>query len=107
MPVELDPPIRAMVDATNRGDVKGFLDAFADDAVLDDWGRRFTGRDEIAGWNARENIGVNSHIEATDVSRNGDRIRIGVAVTGDGYNGGGAMTFQLEGDKIARMVITG
>ena len=96
-----------MLEATNRGDVEGFLDAFADDAVLDDWGRTFTGRDEIAGWNARENIGVNSHIEATDVARDGDRIRVSVAVTGDGYNGGGAMTFQLDGDKIARMVITG
>jgi hypothetical protein len=107
MPVEVEPPIRAMLDATNRGDVEGFLDAFADDAVLDDWGRTFTGRDEIAGWNARENIGVNSHIEATGVTRDGYRIRVGVAVTGDGYNGGGAMTFQLDGDKIARMVITG
>jgi hypothetical protein len=107
MPVELEPPIRAMLDATNRGDVEGFLDAFAADAVLDDWGRTFTGRDEIAGWNARENIGVNSHIETTGVTRDGDRIRVGVSVTGDGYNGGGAITFQLDGDKIARVVITG
>ena len=107
MAVALEPPIRAMLEATNRGDVEGFLDAFADDTVLDDWGRTFTGRDEIAGWNARENIGVNSRIEATDVARDGDRIRVGVAVTGDGYNGGGAMTFQLDGDRIARTVITG
>ena len=33
--------------------------------------------------------------------------RVGVAVSGDGYNGGGAFTFVLAGDKIARMVITG
>jgi hypothetical protein len=104
---ELPAPIRAMFDATNRGDVDAFLDAFADDAVLDDWGRTFTGRAEIAGWNERENIGVNSHIEATGVQREGDRVRVGVAVSGDGYNGGGAMTFTLAGDKIARMVITG
>ena len=30
-----------------------------------------------------------------------------MSVTGDGYNGGGALTFTLGGDRIARMVITG
>jgi hypothetical protein len=104
---QLPPAIRAMIEATNRADVKGFLDAFAADAVLDDWGRTFTGRSEIAGWDERENIGVNSHIEVTGVQRDGDRVRVGVAVSGDGYNGGGAMTFTLADDKIARMVITG
>jgi hypothetical protein len=104
---ELEPPIRAMFDATNRGDSASFLDAFADDAVVDDWGRTFTGRAEIAGWDERENIGAHSHIDVTSVQRDGDRIRVGVSVSGDGYNGGGAMTFQLDGDKIARMVITG
>jgi hypothetical protein len=104
---DLEAPIRQMFDATNRGDSDAFLAAFADDAVLDDWGRTFTGHEEIAGWNARENIGVNSHIEVTGVSRSGDEVRVGVAVTGDGYNGGGAFTFVLAGDRIARMVITG
>jgi ketosteroid isomerase-like protein len=104
---DLEPAIRQMLDATNNGDNEAFLDAFAEDAVIDDWGRTFTGRAEIAGWNDRENIGVHSHIEATDVQRDGDEIRVGVQVTGDGYNGGGAMTFVLSGDRIGRMVITG
>jgi hypothetical protein len=104
---DLEPPIRQMLDATNRGDNEAFLAAFAGDAVLDDWGRTFTGHEEIAGWNARENIGVNSRIEVTGVERSGDEIRVGVSVSGDGYNGGGAFTFVLAGDRIARMVITG
>jgi hypothetical protein len=104
---ELDPAIRQMIDATNSGDSDAFLAAFADDAVVDDWGRRFTGHEEIAGWNERENIGVNSHIDVTGVEREGDSVRVGVAVSGDGYNGGGAFTFVLAGDRIARMVITG
>ena len=99
--------IRRMLDATNRGDSEAFLDAFADDATIDDWGRTFTGHEEIAGWNARENIGVHSRISTTSVQRSGDEIRVGVEVRGDGYNGGGAFTFVLAGDKIARMVITG
>jgi hypothetical protein len=104
---DLDPAIRRMLDATNRGDGEAFLDAFADDATIDDWGRTFTGREAIAGWNERENIGVHSHIEVTGVERVGDAVRVGVAVTGDGYNGGGAFTFTLAGDRIATMVITG
>jgi hypothetical protein len=104
---ELEPAIRQFFDATNRGDSEAFLDAFADGAVLDDWGRTFTGREEIAGWNARENIGVHSHFETTGVTRTGDEVRVGIEVTGDGYNGGGAMTFTLAGGRIARMVITG
>ena len=104
---DLEPAIRQMLDATNRGDDVAFLDAFADDAVIDDWGRTFTGRDEIAGWNDRENIGVHSHIEATGVERRGDEIVVGVQVSVEGYNGGGAMTFTLAGGRIARMVISG
>jgi hypothetical protein len=104
---ELEPAIRQLFDATNRGDNAAFLDAFAEEGVVDDWGRTFTGHTEIAGWNDRENIGVNSHIDVTEVTRDGDAVRVGVAVSGDGYNGGGAFTFELAGDKIARMVITG
>jgi hypothetical protein len=104
---ELEAPIRRMIDATNRGDTEGFLSAFSEGATIDDWGRTFTGRDAIAGWNERENIGVNSHIEATGVERHGAEIRVGVAVTGDGYNGGGSMTFTLDGDRIATLVIRG
>ena len=104
---ELEPAIRQMIDATNSADDAAFLDAFAEDATIDDWGRTFTGRDEIAGWNDRENIGVHSHIEATSAERRGEEIVVGVQVTGEGYNGGGAFTFTLAGDRIARMVITG
>ena len=105
---ELEPAISQVFDATNRGDSEAFLDAFAADGVVDDWGRTFTGRDEIAGWNDRENIGVNSHIDVTGVERDGDAFKVGVAVSGDGYNGGGAFTFTLAPDgRIARMVITG
>ena len=104
---DLDPPIRAMLDATNAGDAQAFLDAFTDDATIEDWGRTFTGREEIARWNDNENIGVQSHIEATRVARSGATVTIGVAVTGNGYNGGGSFVFELAGDRIARLVIAG
>jgi hypothetical protein len=56
---------------------------------------------------SRHAPGATRHIEVTGVERSGDSIRVGVSVSGDGYNGGGAFTFVLAGDRIARMVITG
>jgi ketosteroid isomerase-like protein len=103
----LDPPIRAMFDATNAEDSTAFVGSFAEDAVLVDWGRTFTGRDEIAAWNANENIGVHSRIEVTGVDRDGDRTTVGVSVSGEGYNGGGAFVFETAGGLITRMEITG
>jgi ketosteroid isomerase-like protein len=103
----LDAPIAAMVDATNRGDSDAFLAAFADDAVLVDWGRTFTGRAQIATWDRNENIGVRSRIEVTGVERDGPRTVIGVRVTGDGYNGGGSFAFETADGRITRMEIRG
>jgi hypothetical protein len=104
---DLDPPIRAMIDATNAGDSAAFLEAFSDDATLTDWGRTFTGRAEIARWNDDENIGVQSRIEVTGVERSGRTVTVGVAVSGNGYNGGGAFAFEVDGGRITKMVITG
>jgi hypothetical protein len=103
----LDPAIRAMFDATNAEDSTAFVDAFAEDAVLVDWGRTFTGHDEIATWNANENIGVHSRIGVTGVERDGERTTVGVTVSGEGYNGGGAFVFETAGGMITRMEITG
>ena len=96
-----------MFEATNRGDSDAFLACFAADAVINDWGRTFTGHEEIARWNANENIGVQSHIDATGTTREGDAIRVGVQVSGKGYNGGGSFLFHTDGEHITRLEIRG
>lgn len=101
----LEPPIRAMIDATNRGDRDAMLAAFADDATLVDFGRTFTGRTEIARWDANENIGVHSRFSVRSVDRSGRSVTVGVTVTGDGFNGDSSFRFDLEGDRIVRMLI--
>ena len=50
--------VRLALDAANAEDTEGFLGAFADDAVVDDDGRRFQGLLQIAEWNMRAVIGV-------------------------------------------------
>jgi hypothetical protein len=102
----LEPPVQAMIDATNAADDEAFLAAFAADAELVDWGRRFAGRAEIARWNDRENTGTNNRITVTGVERSGRRIDVAVSVMGNGYNGTGTLAFELRGDLIQRLVIS-
>ena len=51
MTTPVPAPLQAFIDATNRGDSEAFTSVFAEDAVLDDWGRTFHGRDGVASWN--------------------------------------------------------
>ncbi|TFV88783.1 nuclear transport factor 2 family protein [Blastococcus sp. CT_GayMR16] len=104
---ELPPEVARLLEATNTEDRAAFLDAFTDDGAVDDWGRRFAGRDRIAEWDAGENIGVHSRIEATSVRRTGDTVEFGVQVSGDGYNGGGTFTAELRDGKVALLQIRG
>jgi ketosteroid isomerase-like protein len=103
----LPAAILDFLDGTNASDRERFLGAFADDAVLDDWGRSFAGRERIAEWNENENMGVQSHFDVRGFSVNGNVYAVSIAVTGNGYNGGGTMAFTLEGDRISRVDITG
>ena len=103
----LPDEVTRLLTATNAEDREAFLDAFTDDGVVDDWGRRFAGRERIAEWDAGENIGVHARIEATSVRRSGDTVEFGVRVTGDGYNGGGTFSATLRDGRIAELVIRG
>ncbi|TJV04942.1 MAG: nuclear transport factor 2 family protein [Mesorhizobium sp.] len=97
--------IRRFVEATNAGDTEAFLDTFADDAFLSDWGRDFHGREQIARWNQSDNIGVKSNLRIVRIGAAQGTYRVRTAVTGDGFNGEGDMTFTLDGDHIASLVI--
>ena len=104
---ELPPEVARLLDATNSEDRTAFLDAFTDDGVVDDWGRRFAGRERIAEWDAGENIGVHSRIAATSVRRDGDTVEFGVRVSGGGYNGGGTFTAELRDGRVALLQLRG
>lgn len=67
------------------------MQSLADDALLDDWGRQFTGLDGIDQWNTTENIGAQTHFEFVGVEpgRDPDSLIVTLAITGSGYNGVG------------------
>ncbi len=108
MAVNLPSAVQVFVDATNAGDTDAFLAAFTPDAVLDDWGRTFTGYDGIARWNVTDNIGKRSHFEPVSAEETDTPgvWTVVLTVTGDGYNGTGPMTFTLDGDRIACLAIS-
>ena len=52
-------------------------------------------------------MGASSHIEVTGFEQRDGSYVWSIQVTGNGYNGGGSMTFTLDGDRISRVVIAG
>lgn len=105
---ELPAPVEAAFDATNDGDLARFVAAFAEDGVIDDWGREFRGRDEIAHWSRSESIGVNQTFAVTGAREQAGEVVVTADVGGDGFNGPSTFTFRLapDGASIERMTIT-
>jgi hypothetical protein len=99
-------PVDEMIEATNTENRTRLLGAFANDAVLVDFGRRFVGREEIGSWSDRENIGTHNRLTVTGVSRQGKKVDVAIEVSGDGYNGSGHLRFVLADSLITRLDIT-
>lgn len=95
-----------MIDATNRGDSEAVVAAFAPDAVLNDWGRTFTGREEIGRWDRDENTGTQNQIQVTSVAHRGEALKVGISVSGGGFNGDGSFTFEIKDGLISHLTIT-
>jgi hypothetical protein len=104
---QLPEGVRRVLEATNAGDGDAFVAAFPDDGVVDDWGRTFRGRAEIARWDAAENTGVGAHLEVQGWFSSGDACTVTMAVSGGGFNGPSTFTFETEGDLVRTMRITG
>jgi hypothetical protein len=104
---ELDPAVRQVLAATNAEDTEAFLAAFAEDGVVDDWGRRFVGHDAIASWSAGENIGVHARFEVTGVRAEGTGQAVDVQVSGGGFNGPSTLVFQTAAGRVRSMTIRG
>lgn len=94
-----------MIDATNAGDTDAFVDAFTENAYLEDWGRQFHGHDGVRSWDATDNIGKQAHFVVENVGQRGDEWVVTVTVSGNGFNGTSPIAFALDGDRISRMVI--
>ncbi|MFC6016413.1 nuclear transport factor 2 family protein [Plantactinospora solaniradicis] len=105
MTIELGPEVQALVDAANRNDLSAFLAGFTEDGVVDDWGREFRGAAQIRAWSDAEFIGKQVSLAVQDVEQRGDETVITAEVGGNGFNGPSHFSFQVRGDRVARMTI--
>ncbi|NYI71722.1 uncharacterized protein (TIGR02246 family) [Naumannella cuiyingiana] len=98
-------PVASFVAAVNRHDEQAFLDAFTDDGAVNDWGREFPGRDQIKAWSDKEFIGSHGTLTPEEVRVDGDTVTVVGDWRSNYANGRSRFTFDVAGDKIARMTI--
>ena len=105
---DVPAPVQSALDAANSGDTDAFLDAFVDgEGAVDDWGRLFRGRDRIREWSDAEFIGKQVTLDVTGVRTDGSTTVVSAQVGGNGFNGPSDFAFDVSGDRISRMRITG
>jgi hypothetical protein len=102
---DLPAPVQRLIDASDAGDQTAFLDSFTSDGAVDDWGRTFRGRDEIAGWSDGEFIGKQVTLEVTSTAQSGHVTTVIAQVGGNGFNGPSTFAFTTSGDLVSLMTI--
>lgn len=98
-------PVASFVAAVNRHDEQAFLDAFTDDGFVDDWGRVFTGREEIKGWSDGEFIGAQGVLTPQEVTEDGGTVTVVGDWRSTHANGLSSFAFATRDDRIASMTI--
>ncbi len=98
-------PVASFIVNVNNQDGKAFLDAFVADGVVDDWGRTFTGREQIAAWSDREFIGSQGRLAVEEVEVDHGRVTVIGDWRSNHANGRSRFVFDVDGDQIARMTI--
>ncbi|MER7607862.1 nuclear transport factor 2 family protein [Nocardioides sp. NPDC127503] len=98
-------PVATFIEAVNRHDESAFLDAFTESGAVDDWGRVFTGREQIKGWSDNEFIGAHGTLAVEEVQA----ADATVTVIGDWRsthaNGRSKFVFDIDGDRLTKMTI--
>ena len=74
--------LSALLDSVNAEDTEGFLDAFTDDAVVDDDGQFYQGLLQIAEWNTRRVIGLHVRLRPVPVPSPGGGLLVEVRAAG-------------------------
>jgi hypothetical protein len=107
----LPPLVAAYVEATNSFDLERLLAAFADDALVNDQLRDYSGREAIREWAARDIIGQGLTMEVTSAIEHYGNFIITANVNGTFDKRGLpdplvlAFYFTLHGDQIVQLII--
>ncbi len=104
-PNHVEPPIKAVIDATNRGDGRAFVDVFAKDATITDWGETHAGRKEITAWDREQNTGAGTRLKITGVSRLGGEVLVLLTITRGETTETGTWAFRTKGQQVVSLDI--
>lgn len=104
---EIPEPVATFLERVNAHDGEAFLDAFTPPAgAVDDWGRTFTGREQIKTWSDKEFIGSRGGVLTVEEVRvAGDEVTVVGDWRSNHANGRSKFVFDVAGDKLAKMTI--
>ncbi len=104
---DIPPIVAALRDATNRQDWPAFIGLFQDDAVVNDWGSVYRGKDAIKGWSDREMIGAKGTLTIVRIIReNAGVIVFDTDWKSNFFTGPGRFTLTVRDGKIAELRIS-
>ena len=98
-------PVASFIEAVNQHDSEGFLSAFTTEGVVDDWGRIFTGEDQIKAWSDKEFIGARGTLTPEEVFSDADELVVIGDWRSNHANGRSRFAFLTQDEKIVRMTI--
>lgn len=102
---QIPEPVASFLERVNAHDDEAFLDAFTPVGAVDDWGRTFTGRDQIKTWSDREFIGSRGTLAVEEVRSAGNTVTVIGDWRSNHANGRSKFVFEIDGDKLAKMTI--
>lgn len=102
---QIPEPVASFLERVNAHDDEAFLDAFAPDGVVDDWGRTFTGREQIRAWSDREFIGSRGTLTVEEVEDRGSTVTVVGDWRSHHANGRSTFVFDIDGDTLVKMTI--
>ena len=105
--MHLPSPIQAYFDADARSDSEALIQAFAPDAIVEDEGHTYAGRQAIAAWWRETKDKYQAVLEPLDVDDEDDVTTVRARVTGifPGSPATIGFLFRLDGERISRLDI--
>ncbi|KZE91610.1 nuclear transport factor 2 family protein [Microbacterium sp. TNHR37B] len=70
--IDVPAPVRAFVEAINAADTEAFVQVFAPEGAVDDWGTRYTGHDGVRRWAGSDAIGAGARMTLLSATTEGD-----------------------------------
>ena len=105
--MNLPSPIQAYFDADERNDGETLIHVFASDAVVNDEGRSYAGRQAIEAWWRAVKAKYHHVIEPLEKAEGDDVTKVRAKVTGDFPGSPATLTFafRLKGGRITQLEI--